>query len=136
MKSTASARWEGSLKQGKGILQSKSGVLENTPYDFKMRFEDAAGTTPEELIAAAHAGCFSMQLSAFLTEESAEIAFIETECEITLEQGSITSSHLKIRAKVDGIDKDAFQQLVTKAEKNCPVSKLLTAAISTEATLE
>lgn len=136
MKSTATARWEGALKEGKGVLNSKSKILENTPYNFKMRFEDEPGTTPEELIAAAHAGCFSMQLSAFLTEEGATISFIETECEITLEQGSITKSHLKVRAKVSDISQEDFQQMVTKAEKNCPVSKLFTAAISTEATLE
>jgi osmotically inducible protein OsmC len=135
MKRNATAVWNGSLKEGAGKLTTQSKTLENTQYSFKSRFEDGVGTNPEELVAAAHSGCFTMQLSAYITEEGFEIESIETKCDIDLVDGAVISSHLTVNAKIKGISDDAFQQQVTKAEKNCPISKLLTAAISTTATL-
>jgi osmotically inducible protein OsmC len=135
MKRNATAVWNGSLKEGAGKLTTQSTVLKDTQYSFKSRFEDGVGTNPEELIAAAHAGCFTMQLSAYITEAGFEIESIETKCDIDLVDGTIVTSHLTLQAKISGIAEDAFQQLVTKAEKNCPVSKVLNAAISSTATL-
>jgi osmotically inducible protein OsmC len=135
MKRHAKAVWEGSIKEGKGSLSSQSGILDNTPYSFKSRFEDGKGTNPEELIAAAHAGCFSMQLSAFLTEEGYTPESLETKCEITLKDGSITNSHLTLVAKIPEISQEKFDSLVDKAEKNCPISKLLSIEISVDAAL-
>ncbi|WP_339920966.1 OsmC family peroxiredoxin [uncultured Flavobacterium sp.] len=135
MKRNATAVWNGSLKEGAGKLTTQSKTLENTQYSFKSRFEEGTGTNPEELVAAAHSGCFTMQLSAYITEEGFEIESIETKCDIDLVDGTVISSHLTVNAKIKGISDDAFQQQVTKAEKNCPISKLLTAAISTTATL-
>ena len=135
MKRNATAVWNGSLKEGTGKLTTQSTTLNETQYSFKSRFEEGVGTNPEELIAAAHSGCFTMQLSAYITEAGFEIESIETKCDIDLMDGTITTSHLTINAKVDAITEDVFQQLVTKAEKNCPVSKVLNAAISTTATL-
>ena len=135
MKRNATAVWRGSLKEGNGVLTTQSKVLDNSQYSFKTRFEDGIGTNPEELVAAAHAGCFTMQLSAYITEAGFEIESIETKCDIDLIDGTIVTSHLTVNAKVKGISDDAFQQEVTKAEKSCPVSKVLNAAISTTATL-
>ncbi|WP_035671061.1 OsmC family peroxiredoxin [Flavobacterium sp. 83] len=135
MKRNATAVWIGSLKEGAGKLTTQSTTLKDTQYSFKSRFEAGVGTNPEELIAAAHSGCFTMQLSAYITEGGFEIESIETKCDIELVEGTIITSHLTVNAKVKEITDDVFQQLVTKAEKNCPVSKLLNAAISTTATL-
>lgn len=135
MKRNATAVWNGSLKEGAGKLTTQSTVLKDTQYSFKSRFEEGVGTNPEELIAAAHAGCFTMQLSAYVTEAGFEIESIETKCDIDLVDGTIVTSHLTLQAKICDITEDAFQQLVTKAEKNCPVSKVLNAAISSMATL-
>jgi osmotically inducible protein OsmC len=135
MKRNATAVWNGSLKEGTGKLTTQSTLLENAQYSFKSRFEQGVGTNPEELIAAAHAGCFTMQLSAYIGELEFEIESIETKCDIDLVDGTIVTSHLTVNAKVKGISDDVFQQQVTKAEKNCPVSKVLNAAISTTATL-
>ena len=135
MKRNATAVWKGSLKEGAGKLTTQSTTLNNTHYSFKSRFEEGVGTNPEELIAAAHAGCFTMQLSAYITEEGFEIESIESKCVIDLVDGTIVTSHLTVHAKVKEISEAVFQQLVTKAEKNCPVSKVLNAAISTAATL-
>lgn len=135
MKRNATAVWNGSLKEGGGKLTTQSKLIENAQYSFKSRFEQGIGTNPEELIAAAHAGCFTMQLSAYIGEEGFEVESIETKCEIDLVDGTIITSHLTVNAKVQGISEDVFQQQVTKAEKNCPVSKVLNAAISTTATL-
>lgn len=135
MKRNATAVWNGSLKEGAGKLTTQSKTLENTQYSFRSRFEEGVGTNPEELVAAAHSGCFTMQLSAYITEAGFEIESIETKCDIDLVEGTIITSHLTVNAKVKGITNDVFQQLVTKAEKNCPVSKLLNAAISSTATL-
>ena len=135
MKRNATAVWKGSLKEGAGKLTTQSTTLNNTQYSFKSRFEEGVGTNPEELIAAAHAGCFTMQLSAYITEEGFEIGSIESKCVIDLVDGTIVTSHSTVHAKVKEISEAVFQQLVTKAEKNCPVSKVLNAAISTAATL-
>jgi osmotically inducible protein OsmC len=135
MKRNATALWEGSLKEGSGHLTTQSGTLNKTQYSFKSRFEEGVGTNPEELVAAAHSGCFSMQLSAFITEGGFEIESIETNCVITLLEGKIVSSSLKVSAKIKGISNKFFQELVTKAEKNCPISKLLNADISSDASL-
>jgi osmotically inducible protein OsmC len=135
MKRNATAVWNGSLKEGAGKLTTQSTTLENTQYSFKSRFEEGIGTNPEELVAAAHAGCFTMQLTAFIGETSAVIEVIETKCEISLLDGTINSSHLTVNAKIEGITNEVFQELVTKAEKNCPISKLFNTEISTTATL-
>ncbi len=135
MKRNATAVWNGSLKEGTGKLTTQSTTLKDTQYSFKSRFEEGVGTNPEELIAAAHSGCFTMQLSAYITEAGFEIESIETKCDIDLVDGTILTSHLTVQAKVKAITDDAFQQLVTKAEKNCPISKVLNASISTAATL-
>lgn len=135
MKRNATAVWKGSLKEGAGQLTTQSTTLQNTQYSFKSRFEEGVGTNPEELIAAAHAGCFTMQLSAYIGEAGFEVESIETKCDIDLVDGTIITSQLTLNAKIKGITNDEFQTLVTKAEKNCPISKLLNAAISTDATL-
>ena len=135
MKRNATAVWNGSLKEGAGKLTTQSKTLDNTQYSFKSRFDEGVGTNPEELAAAAHAGCFTMQLTAFIGETSAVIESIETKCDISLLEGTINSSHLTVNAKIEGISNETFQELVTKAEKNCPISKLLNAAITSEAVL-
>lgn len=135
MKRNATAVWNGSLKEGAGKLTTQSKTLDNTQYSFKSRFDEGIGTNPEELVAAAHAGCFTMQLTAFIGETSAVIESIETKCDISLVEGTINSSHLTVTAKIEGISNETFQELVTKAEKNCPISKLFNTEISTAATL-
>lgn len=135
MKRKATAIWQGSVKEGKGTLTTQSTVLNKTQYSFQTRFEDGVGTNPEELIAAAHSGCFTMQLSAFIGEAGYEVENLETTCTIDFQDGSIVGSHLNVTGKVSGIEDAEFQELVTKAEKNCPISKLLNAAISSEAVL-
>jgi osmotically inducible protein OsmC len=135
MKRNATAVWQGSVKEGSGKLTTQSTTLENTQYSFKSRFEDGIGTNPEELIAAAHSGCFAMQLSAFITEEEFVIESIEAKCDINLVDGTIIGSHVTVNAKIQGITDAKFQELVTKAEKNCPVSKVLNAEITSTATL-
>ncbi len=135
MKRNATAVWKGTLKEGKGTLTTQSNVLDNTQYSFKTRFEDGIGTNPEELVAAAHSGCFTMQISAYLSEENFEIENIETKCEINLVDLVIVSSHLVVQAKIKGINNEKFQEIVTKAEKNCLISKLYNTVITSEATL-
>ncbi len=131
----ATAVWKGALKEGTGHLSTQSGILVNTQYSFKSRFEEGAETNPEELLAASHSGCFTMQLSAFITEAGFEIESIETKCDINLLEGRIVSSHLTVKAKIEGIPDKVFQELVTKAEKNCSISKLFNTEISTAASL-
>lgn len=131
----ATAVWHGNGKEGKGDLTTQSSVLNKTQYSYKSRFEEGPGTNPEELIAAAHAGCFTMKLSFVLQEAGFTADTITTECDITLEGGAITKSHLKLSATVPGIDKDKFDECAEDAKKNCPVSKLLNTNISMEATL-
>ncbi|QBZ98348.1 OsmC family protein [Flavobacterium sangjuense] len=135
MKRNATAVWKGSLKEGKGVITTQSTTLNNTQYSFGSRFEEGVGTNPEELVAAAHSGCFSMQLSAFIGEAGFTPDSIETKCVIDLQNGSIVSSTLTVEAKIPGISNDTFQELVIKAEKNCPISKLLNTEISSTATL-
>lgn len=135
MKRNATAVWKGSIKEGKGTISTQSTVLNNTQYSFGSRFEEGVGTNPEELVAAAHSGCFAMQLSAFITEAGFEIESIQARCDIDFQNGSIVSSHLTVEAKIAGISNDTFQELVTKAEKNCPISKLLNTEITSSATL-
>jgi lipoyl-dependent peroxiredoxin len=139
MKRKASAVWNGGLKDGKGALSSASGVLNGTTYSFATRFEDKPGTNPEELIAAAHAGCFSMALSAILGESGVTPESINTTATVTIEkQGdgfAITESHLEVRAKVPGIEEAKFMEAAKKAEEGCPVSKVLNAKITMDAKL-
>lgn len=131
----ASAVWNGSGKEGKGILSTQSGVLQQTQYSFNTRFADGTGTNPEELVAAAHAGCFTMKLSFILGEAGFTPDSLDTKCEITFENGAITKSHLTVKGTVPGISKEKFEECVKNAEANCPISKLLNTAISSEATL-
>lgn len=131
----ASAVWNGSGKEGNGNLTTQSTTLNKTQYSFNSRFAEGVGTNPEELVAAAHAGCFTMKLSFVIGEAGFTPETLETKCELTFENGAITKSHLIVTAKVPGIDNDAFQAAVKNAEANCPISKLLNTAISSEATL-
>ncbi len=131
----ASAVWNGSGKEGKGTLTTQSGVLKETQYSFNSRFADGIGTNPEELVAAAHAGCFTMKLSFVVAEAGFDPNKLETDCEITFENGAITKSHLKVRGSVSGISKEKFEECVKNAEENCPISKLLKTEISSEASL-
>lgn len=135
MKRNATAVWQGSLKEGNGKISTQSKVLDNAQYSFKTRFEDGIGTNPEELVAAAHAGCFTMQLSAFITEAGHEVTNLETTCAIDFQNGTIVGSHLSVTGRISGISNEDFQHLVTKAEKQCPISRLLNAQITSEATL-
>jgi lipoyl-dependent peroxiredoxin len=136
---TASAVWKGGLKEGSGALSTQSGVFKDQPYSFQTRFGDARGTNPEELIAAAHAGCFSMALSLFLSNADLTPERIETAAKLTLEaQGggfSITAVHLDVTAKVPGADNAKFQEAARGAKENCPVSKVLNAKITMDAKL-
>src|ERR1700759_5495068 len=131
----ATAVWNGSGKTGNGNLTTASNVLKQTPYSFNSRFENGQGTNPEELIAAAHSGCFTMKLSFVLGEAGFTPDSLETKCEITFEGGAVTKSHLIVTGKVPGISKEKFEECVKNAEKNCPISKLLNTEISSEATL-
>ena len=139
MKRRASAVWKGGLKDGNGTISTESGVLSDTQYSFKTRFEQGRGTNPEELIAAAHAGCFSMALSLFLGEANLTAEQIETSAEVTLEQVAggfaITTVHLTLRAKVPGADQATFAKVADAAKAGCPVSKVLKADITLDATL-
>jgi lipoyl-dependent peroxiredoxin len=131
----ATAVWNGSGKEGKGNLTTQSTVLNKTQYSFGSRFENGVGTNPEELIAAAHAGCFTMKLTFTLGAAGFTPDSLETTCEITFENGAVTKSHLKVNGVVPGISKEQFDTAVKDAEENCPISKLLNTAISSEATL-
>jgi osmotically inducible protein OsmC len=132
---TANAVWNGAGKDGSGHLTTKSTVLNKTQYSFNSRFENGIGTNPEELIAAAHAGCFAMKLSFVLGEAGFTPKTLDVTCEITFENGSVTKSHLILKAAIDGISKEVFDASVVDAEKNCPISQLLKTEISCEATL-
>ena len=139
MQRNASAVWQGGLKDGKGTLTADSGVLKQTPYSFATRFEGTPGTNPEELLAAAHAGCFTMALSAQLGAAGMTADTLETTCTITLEKVpdgfSITKSHLDLAATIPGADQAKFDAAVKAAETGCPVSKLFKAEISVNARL-
>jgi len=140
MKRKASAVWRGGLKDGKGTISSESGVLKETQYSFSTRFEDGVGTNPEELIAAAHAGCFSMAFSAELGKAGITPESIHTTATITLEKTdagfSVTQSHLDVTAKVPGADKDKVVEIANAAKLGCPISRLLKANITMDGRLE
>lgn len=140
MKRTASAMWSGGLKDGKGNISTQSGVLANTPYGFSTRFENQPGTNPEELIAAAHAGCFTMALSLQLGEAGMTAESLKTTAEVTLDKlpdgFAITAVHLNLVAKIPGAKQEAFDTAVNAAKTGCPVSKVLNAKITLDAKLE
>ena len=135
-----SAVWTGGLKDGKGTVSTASGVLSNTQYSFSTRFENGAGTNPEELIAAAHAGCFSMALSAQLGNANLKPERIETTATVTLEKlesgFAVTKVHLQVNARIPGADRKAFDTAANNAKSGCPISKLLKAEITMDARLE
>lgn len=139
MKRTGSAVWAGGLKDGKGTISTQSGVLDKTPYGFNTRFEDGPGTNPEELIAAAHAGCFSMALSAELGAAGFTPTELRTSATVTLDKSGegfvISKVHLDLIANVPGIDQQAFNNIANKAKAGCPVSKLLNAEITLDTQL-
>lgn len=136
----ASAEWNGGLKDGKGTISTESGVLSDTQYSFSTRFEDGTGTNPEELIAAAHAGCFSMALSGQLAAAELTAESIKTTASVRLEKGdggfAVTSVHLEVRARIPGADEAAFMTAANNAKSGCPISKLLNAEITMDASLE
>jgi lipoyl-dependent peroxiredoxin len=140
MKKTASAKWKGGIKGGEGSISSGSGVLKDAPYGFNARFEDGPGTNPEELLGAAHAGCFSMALSLQLGEAGMVPQSIETTATVTLDKSdggfSITAVHLDVRARIPGAEKQAFEKAANAAKEGCPVSKVLNAKITMDAHLE
>jgi osmotically inducible protein OsmC len=135
----ASAVWQGGLKEGKGSISTESGVLSKTPYSFGTRFENIKGTNPEELIAAAHAGCFSMALSAQLGNANMTPQSIETSADLTMEKldigWTVTAIHLAVSAKILGADKAAFEKAAQNAKEGCPISRLLNAKITMTAQL-
>lgn len=139
IKRKASVVWQGGLKDGKGAITTDSGALAAYPYGFASRFEGVKGTNPEELVAAAHAGCFTMALSLILGEAKFTAEQMDTTAEVTLEQVdggfAITSSHLVLKAKIPGIDQATFEKLTGMAEKGCPISKVLNTKITLDATL-
>ncbi|AIN61216.1 OsmC family protein [Pseudomonas soli] len=139
MKKTASAVWQGGLKDGKGQISTESGALKQAPYGFNTRFEGTPGTNPEELIGAAHAGCFSMALSMMLGEAGFTPERIDTHAEVSLDKQAdgfaITAVHLTLKATVPGASDAQFQEIANKAKAGCPVSKVLNATISLDATL-
>lgn len=133
----ANAVWNGSGKEGKGVVSTQSGVLDKTRYSFNTRFETGIGTNPEELIAAAHAGCFAMKLSFDLNAAGYTADELDTSAVVSLDpsKGEVVKSHLTLKAKIDGISNEEFQQLAASAKENCPISKLLNAELVLEATL-
>ncbi|MDZ7265941.1 MAG: OsmC family protein [candidate division KSB1 bacterium] len=140
MKRQASAVWQGTLKEGKGTLSTQSGTLQETPYNFSGRFESGTGTNPEELIAAAHAGCFTMALGAKLSAAGFPPEKLSTRAHLTLEQvqgnWTITTIHLELTGKVPGVSRAKFDELANDARANCIVSRALTAQITLDAKLE
>jgi len=140
MKRKASAVWQGGLKDGKGTISTDSGVLSNTQYSFSTRFEDGVGTNPEELIAAAHAGCFSMALSGQMGNAGLTVGEIRTTATVTMEKleagFTVTAVHLETTVKSPGADKAAFEQAANNAKTGCPISRLLNATITMDARLE
>ncbi|MBP0445544.1 OsmC family protein [Roseomonas sp. SSH11] len=140
MKKHGSATWEGGIKDGRGTISTESGAMNAHPYGFAMRFEGVKGTNPEELIGAAHAGCFTMALSGVLGRAGLTAERMETKADVTLDKVGegfeITRIHLTLRAKVPGVDDARFQELAGQAKTGCPVSKVLRAEITLDATLE
>jgi osmotically inducible protein OsmC len=139
MKTHGSAVWSGGIKDGKGAISTQSGAMKDYPYGFASRFEGKPGTNPEELIGAAHAGCFTMALSLILGEAGLTAEQMDTKAEVTLDKVadgfSITAVHLTLQARIPGADKATFDELTAKAKAGCPVSKLLNANITLDATL-
>lgn len=139
MKTSGSAVWSGGIKDGKGAISTKSGAMKDYPYGFASRFEGKPGTNPEELIGAAHAGCFTMALSLILGEAGLTAEKMDTTAEVTLDKDdhgfSITAVHLTLQAKIPGADKAKFDELTAMAKAGCPVSKVLNAKITLDATL-
>lgn len=139
MKTHGSAVWSGGIKDGKGAISTQSGAMKDYPYGFASRFEGKPGTNPEELIGAAHAGCFTMALSLILGEAGLTAEKMDTKAEVTLDKVadgfSITAVHLTLQARIPGADKATFDELTAKAKAGCPVSKLLNANITLDATL-
>jgi osmotically inducible protein OsmC len=131
----ATAVWNGTGKEGTGNVSTQSGVLDKTQYSFNTRFAEGKGTNPEELIAAAHAGCFTMKISFLLNEAGFTADSLETKCEITLDNGAVTNSHLNVQGKVPGVSKEKWDEVVKNAEQNCIISKLLNVSITSEARL-
>ncbi len=136
MKRSATANWKGSGKEGKGTVTADSGIFSAAPISFRTRFEEVQGTSPEELVAAAHAGCYSMKLSFVLGAAGFTPDNIDTKCTITLENGTITESHLEVKASVPNIDETKFNECIDDARTNCPISKLFNTKITAEAKLE
>jgi len=140
MKRKASARWQGDLKTGKGAISTESGVLENTAYSFTTRFESGKGTNPEELVAAAHAGCFTMALSAELGKANLVAESLRTTATVTLDRldvgWSITESHLEVVAKIPSVSPEVFRKAAEAAETSCPISRLFNTKITMDAKLE
>lgn len=138
MKHIGKAVWNGSLKEGKGIMCTESGVLNDTPYSFKTRFEGEKGTNPDELIAAAHAGCFAMALSMILGKEGFTPEYLKTKAEVTMDADKLelTASHITLTAKIPNISQEKFMECANTAKDNCPVSKVLNLKITMDATLE
>jgi lipoyl-dependent peroxiredoxin len=135
MKRKATAVWKGSGKEGNGHLSTQSTVLNKTQYSFNSRFAEGVGTNPEELVAAAHAGCFTMKLSFVLNEAGFTAEELTTDCSITFDNGVITQSELTTKAKVPGITPEKFQAAAADAKENCPISKLLNTTITLNASL-
>jgi osmotically inducible protein OsmC len=135
MKRTGTAVWNGSGKEGSGNLTTQSTTLNKTQYSYKSRFEDGVGTNPEELIAAAHAGCFAMKLSFVLQAAGLTADSLDVTSTVTLDNGVITSSALVLKAKIPGVDADKFKEYAADAKANCPVSKVLNAEITLDASL-
>jgi osmotically inducible protein OsmC len=135
MKRSANAQWKGTGKEGMGKLTTQSTVIKNKKYDFRSRFDDGTYTNPEELVAAAHAGCFSMKLSFVLGAAGYTPRKIETTCTITLENGAITESHLDVKAKVPRMKADKFAECAEEAKATCPIGKLLNTNITMDASL-
>jgi osmotically inducible protein OsmC len=136
MRRHATAVWNGTIKEGKGNITTQSTVLNQTQYSFSSRFEDGVGTNPEELLAAAHAGCFTMKLSLDLTQAGFTPEVLETKSVVSLENGKITKSELTLTAKVPGISEEQFQQIAKGAEETCPVSGAFSFEITLNATLQ
>lgn len=139
MKRTANAQWKGSIKEGSGVVSTNSGVLDSTQYSFKSRFEEGKGTNPEELIAAAHSGCYAMAFSLMLGESGYEPDAIDAKAEVSLieDDGGFTVNkiHLTVKASIPDIEESTFQKLAEKAKEGCPISKLMNADISMDASL-
>jgi len=135
MKRKATAIWKGSGKDGTGVLTTPSSVLSATKYTYRTRFEDAPGTNPEELVAAAHAGCFAMKLSFVLGEAGFTPEELSVDCTVDLIDGSIKTSHLDLKAKIPGISKEKFEAAAKDAKENCPISKSLSATVTLDAKL-